>query len=116
MKLIFSKSSAMVSIPILFALAMACIDVVILSTLKMKHNGTIKTSWILVLAFLVYGCQALIFYKSLDYANLTNMNILWDVTSDVLVTIVGIYFFKEAVTNQQRFGIALAIISILLLK
>lgn len=106
----------MVSIPILFALAMACVDVVILSTLKMKHNGTIQTSWILVLAFLVYGCQSLIFYKSLDYANLTNMNIMWDVSSDVLVTIVGIYLFKEAVTSQQCMGIGLAIIAILLLK
>ncbi len=101
---------------LMFGLAMACIDVIVLSALKMKHNGTIKTPWIFLIAFIVYGCQALIFYKALDYSNLTNMNLFWDITSDILVTIVGIYYFKEVETNLQRLGIILAFLSILLLR
>ena len=83
----------MVGLPILFGIAMACIDVVILSMLKMKHMGTLQSTWIFVIAFCVYGFQSLIFYKSLDYANLTRMNLLWDICSDVLVTIIGLYLF-----------------------
>jgi len=105
-----------ISFPILFGLAMASIDVAILSMLKMRHTGEIKSDWVFIIAFIVYGMQTIIFYKALSYTNLTNMNLIWDLTSDVLVTIVGIYFFKEAVTNVQKIGIFLGIISILLLK
>lgn len=101
--------------PILFGIVMASIDVVILSMLKLKHMGKIKTQWVFVLAFLVYGMQALIFYKALDFAKLSNMNMLWDVTSDVFVTIVGIYLFKEAVSDCQKIGIVLGITALILL-
>ncbi len=102
--------------PILFGLAMAVIDVLVLSMLKMRYVGDIKGNWVFVFAFLVYGMQTVVFYKALGYSNLTNMNLIWDLSSDILVTIVGIYFFKEAVTFSQKFGIVLAIIAILLLK
>lgn len=106
----------MKSIHLLLALLMASVDVVILSGLKMRYLGTIKGDWIFVAAFLVYGCQSLLFYHALQYSTLTQMNLLWDVTSDILVTIVGIYFFHEAVTQSQKLGIIFAFLAIFLLR
>lgn len=100
----------------LLALVLAGVDVVILSGLKMRYLGKIKGDWIFVVAFLVYGCQSLVFYKSLQYGTLTQMNMLWDVTSDILVTIVGLYLFREAVTESQKLGILFAFIAIFLLR
>ena len=98
------------------ALFMASIDVIVLSLLKMKYLNEITGNWVFVVAFLVYGCQSIIFYKSLQYSSLTQMNILWDVTSDLLVTIVGLYVFKEVITSTQKIGILFAIAAIFLLK
>lgn len=106
----------MIPFTVLFGLSMAMVDVFVLSLLKMRYNKTITTDWVFIIAFLIYGFQTVIFYKSLSYGNLTNMNLLWDLSSDILVTIVGIYFFKEAVTTLQRVGILLGMISIYLLK
>jgi len=102
--------------PIFFGLIMAMVDVVILSILKMKHIGQLTSQWVFVIAFIVYGCQALIFYKALDYSSLTNMNILWDVTSDILVTIVGIYLFKESVNDYQKVGIVMGVMGVILMS
>ena len=46
---------------------------------------------------------------------MTVMNILRDVTSDVLVTVVGIFVFGETLTSLQWVGLVLAILGITLL-
>jgi multidrug transporter EmrE-like cation transporter len=99
-----------------FGLLMAVIDVLVLSMLKMRHTGQLTGDWVFIVAFLVYGSQTIIFYKALSYANLTIMNILWDLTSDVLVTLIGLYYFKEATTFKQKIGIVLGATAMLLLK
>jgi len=102
--------------PLLFGLILATVDVVILSLLKMKYNGTITTPWVFFIAFVIYGLQPIIFYNSLQYSSLTAMNLLWDVTSDILVTLVGFMIFREVITQKQQMGVILAFIAILLLK
>lgn len=104
------------TIPLLFGVIMGIIDVIVLSALKLRYNKVITSPFIFIIAFLLYGFQTIIFYKALSFGSLAQMNVLWDVTSDVFVTIVGVYFFKEAITSHQKIGIVLAIISIILLK
>jgi len=43
------------------------------------------------------------------------MNLLWDVMSDVLVTSIGLFYFKEKLTKFKKMGVVLSIISIVLL-
>ena len=102
--------------PIIFGILLAIVDVIVLAMLKMRHDGTIKTNAVFLLAFVIYGFQAIIFYKSLDYGSMVQMNLMWDITSDILVTIIGIYYFKEATSTNQKLGIVLGIVSLLLLK
>ena len=44
------------------------------------------------------------------------MNLLFDVLSDISVTIMGIFYFKEGLTNIKKIGIVFAFIGIVLLS
>lgn len=99
-----------------FGMIMAAIDVLVLSGLEMRHMGSLQGNWIFPLAFTVYGCQALIFYYALSYTNLTIMNLMWDLSSDIILTLVGLMIFKDKLTMRQMVGFGFAFPALLLLK
>ncbi len=93
---------------------MALIDVFVLSAMKLKSIGALN-GWVLPVAVLVYSMQPLIFYKSLASESMTVMNLFWDLSSDALVTLVGLFVFKEYLTPRRMAGVALSLISLFLL-
>jgi drug/metabolite transporter (DMT)-like permease len=95
--------------------AMALGDSIILSTLRAYSLGLIKWIGVIPLAMFLYSFQPLIFYKALSHNSLTVMNLLWDVMSDISVTIIGLFYFKEKLTRFKRLGVFLSVISIILL-
>jgi|KBSMisStandDraft_5_1062788.scaffolds.fasta_scaffold848130_1 drug/metabolite transporter (DMT)-like permease len=105
-----------ISPTLLYGVVLAIIDVFVLSLLKMRYLNIIKSDIILVIAFLIYGIQALIFYKSLSHSTLVQMNLSWDLISDILVTFAGIYLFKESFSKRQKLGIVVALFALFLLK
>ena len=102
--------------PLVYGMIMAFIDVFILSALKMRSIGTIIGNWVFPLAILVYGMQPLIFYNALKFTSLTVMNLMWDLSSDILVTLIGLFIFKETLTLKQKMGVSLGLIAVFLLK
>ena len=101
--------------PYLYAFYMALIDAIVMPLLKAKKLGMLTGNWMFPLASIIYASQPFIFYKSLSSNSMTVMNILWDVMSDVLVTIIGVFIFGEALTPTQWVGIVLSILGIALL-
>lgn len=99
------------TIPLGFGMAMATIDVFMLSLLKYISKEKQYLKWI-VLPILVYACQPILFYMSLKYESLTVMNLLWDVISDVLVTLVGLLVFQETIGPYKKAGVILSFLSI----
>jgi drug/metabolite transporter (DMT)-like permease len=97
-------------------MVMALIDVFILSPLKMRRIGNIVGNWVFPVAMLVYGFQPLIFYNALKISSLTIMNLMWDLSSDVIVTLIGLFVFKETLSLKQKLGVGLGLIAIFLLK
>jgi hypothetical protein len=97
-----------------FGFIMAFIDVFVLSAMKLKSLGALN-GWVLPLGVLVYSIQPLIFYKSLGTETMTIMNLFWDLSSDLLVTIVGLFVFKEYLTPRRLAGVALSLLSLFLL-
>ena len=102
-------------IPYLYALYMATVDAIVMPLLKAKKIGILTGNWMFPLAALVYATQPLVFYKSLSSNSMTVMNLLWDVMSDVLVAIIGIFVFGETLSPLQWLGMVLAILGITLL-
>jgi len=95
---------------------MALIDSIVLSLLKALSSGLIQWKGIILIAMLLYSIQPLIFLQSLKGNGLTIMNLLWDVISDVLVTVIGLFYFSEKLTSTKKAGVILSIISIILLS
>ena len=103
-------------IPISFALVMSSIDAFVLSGLKEYSLGNLNWSIMVPIGMLVYSLQPLLFLKSLDYESMTVMNILWDITSDILVSFIGLFYFKEEISTLKKVGLAFAFIAIILLS
>lgn len=100
---------------LIYGLAMAIIDVFILSMLKAINLGWIKNFAWMGIASVTYAIQPWIFLKSLNIESLTVMNLMWDMLSDVLVTVVGLWYFKEQLTVKKLCGVGLSFVSIYLL-
>ena len=94
---------------------MASVDGMVMPLLKAKKLGMLKGIWMFPLAMLVYSIQPLIFYNALSLESMAVMNVLWDVMSDVIVTIIGFAVFGETFTTQQCLGLAFSLIGITLL-
>ena len=103
-------------IPLIFAAFMALIDGVVLSWFKSYSTGGIVWKSIVPFGMLLYSIQPLIFLESLKYETMTVMNILWDITSDIIVTGMGLFYFKEKLSPMKMLGVAFAFISIVLLS
>lgn len=94
---------------------MATVDVFMLGILKAINLGWVSKS-LIFLPTLIYAMQPWVFLTSLDYESLTVMNLLWDVLSDILVTVEGLYFFQEKVSRTKMLGVGLSLISVFLLS
>lgn len=102
-------------VPILFGFLMAGIDVISLSILKYFSLGTIKQTFWLIPAVALYSLQPLIFLKSLSYEGLVVMNLIWDLASDILVTFLGLFWFRERLPSAKLWGVIFAFLSLALL-
>jgi multidrug transporter EmrE-like cation transporter len=103
------------TIPFGFAASMASIDSFMLSFVKYisLHKQYVG---LLFIPMVFYTLQPLIFYFSLQYETLTVMNLLWDVISDVVITLIGLLFFQEKIGPYKRAGVILSFISIVLMS
>lgn len=103
-------------VPIAFASLMAFIDTIVLSGLKRYSTGDHAYGIAVPLGMLIYSLQPLIFLESLRYESMTVMNILWDITSDLYVTLIGLFYFKERLTTLKMLGLSFAFVAIVLLS
>lgn len=103
-------------VPIAFASLMAFIDTFVLSGLKKYSTGDHTYGIAVPIGMLVYSLQPLIFLHSLRYESMTVMNILWDIMSDLYVTLIGLFYFKERLSTLKMLGLSFAFVAITLLS
>ena len=99
-----------------YGTSMALVDGIVLSALKAKALGLFDGMWVLLGAMVVYAFQPLIFFKSLKSETMTVMNLYWDLASDVLVTFIGLFLFKEELSFRRMMGVVLSFVSLCLLS
>ena len=102
-------------VPYLYALYLASVDAIIMPLLKAKRTGMLTGTWMLPFATFIYAMQPLVFYQALSLESMTIMNMLWDVMSDILVAVIGIFVFGESLTKIQMLGLVFSLIGITLL-
>jgi len=103
------------TLPIVFGTVMAIIDVVMMSGTKMIHEKTLSSVWTPAL-ILLYSAEPLVFLKSLNHGEMVIMNLIWDLCSDILVTLQGVLVFGETIKGLKLLGVCLSLISLALMS
>lgn len=101
-------------LPIGLGVMMASLDIIMMSMAKLTSNGQLTMGTALPLATIIYAAQPYIFFKSMKYQSLTAMNLIWDLSSDIFVTLVGIFYFKESIKGLRWLAILFAMFSLAL--
>jgi len=63
---------------------------------------------------LLYSAQLPLFYYGLKNTSMVDLNIVWNLFSNVIVTFIGLYYFKEKINNIKLLAIFFAFSSIIL--
>jgi len=99
-------------LPIFFGTVMAFIDIFMMSSVKMISQGTIPYSWGLPLSLGLYALEPLIFLKAMKYEGMVITNLVWNLMSNIIVTLQGIFFFGESIKGLRWVGICMSIFSL----
>jgi multidrug transporter EmrE-like cation transporter len=103
------------TLPIFFGSMMALIDIFMMSTIKMISQGSISSSWGTPMAVVLYALEPLIFLKALNYEGMVGINLIWNLASNVIVTLQGVLFFGESIKGLRWLAITMSICSLGLL-
>ena len=103
-------------VAIAFGATMATIDLFMLGLLKVISKNESRMLRYMILPTVIYALQPWIFLQSLRFESLTVMNLMWDLISDVLVTLLGIFYFKEEIGPFKKLGVGLSFVSIFLMS
>ena len=101
------------AIPLLFATGMTGIDIVAFSIMKEIFKKALSPGFA-ILSMILYSLQPLILWKALNYETLTVMNILWNLLSNIGVTLFGIFVLGEKISYSKWTGIVFGFIAIFL--
>ena len=96
-----------------FGLALSLMDAVSFPFVKNVSLG-MNPLWMIVPTIL-YAFSPTILLQSLTSESLVIMNLLWDLCSDILITFICLYFFKETISPTKMLGVLLSFISIFLM-
>ena len=101
-------------LPIFLGTVMAVLDIFMMSSVKMIKQGTLSVGFGLPFSTLVYALQPYIFLKALNYENMTVVNLVWNLMSDIVVTLQGIIFFGESIAGLRWLAICMSLVSLVL--
>ena len=99
-------------LPIFFGTAMALLDIFMMSSVKMISKGTLPYSWGIPLSVGIYALEPLIFLKAMKYEGMVVTNLVWNLMSDVVVTLQGILIFGESIKGLRWLGVCMSIFSL----
>lgn len=101
-------------LPIVFGVGMALLDVVMMSTVKQVSTGALPVRTGIPFAVFVYALEPLLFWQSMVITgeSMTIMNLVWDLTSDILITLLGVFWFGEKVGGLRVVGVCLSLVAL----
>jgi len=99
-------------LPIFFGTLMAFIDILMMGSVKMISNGTLNSTIGLPLSIGLYALEPLVFLKALNYEGMVVVNLVWNLMSDIVVTLQGILIFGETIKGLRWVALAMALFSL----
>lgn len=99
-------------LPILFGITMALIDIVMMSTVKMTSSGQLTTAVGLPLSMALYALEPIVFLKAMSYEGMVVTNLVWNMMSNIIVTLQGVFIFGESMKGLRWVGIGMSIVAL----
>ena len=99
-------------LPIVFGLVMALIDINMMGILKFIDQGKLAYEIGFPIATLLYAFQPYVFLKAMSHSNMLSTNLIWNLASNILVTLLGVFFFKEKIKGLKWLAIGLSLFSL----
>lgn len=96
-----------------FGAAFGLMDSIVLPIVKNVSQGW-NPLWMIV-PVLLYGASPFLFLKALEQETLTIMNLVWDLTSDLIVTFIGLVVFAERLPPLKLLGVVFSFIGLFLM-
>ena len=97
---------------IFFGIVMALIDINMMGTLKFIDQGKLAYAIGLPIATLLYAFQPYVFLKAMSHSNMLTTNLIWNLASNIMVTLLGVFFFKEKIKGLKWLAICLSLFSL----
>jgi hypothetical protein len=96
---------------IIIGLCLAMMDIISMGITKQINLGIFHQNW-LAIAFILYGAQMLIFNYGLNITTMATLNLTWNLFSNILITLVSILYFKENISQLNKFGILFGLLAL----
>jgi len=81
----------------------------------MIHNKTLPSTYGIPLSIGLYAMEPLVFLKAMNYEGMVVTNLVWNLMSNVIVTLQGVLIFGESIKGLRWVGILMSILSLTLL-
>ena len=98
---------------IFIGLFLAFVDIISMGTLKEINLGLMNKYWLPFICIL-YGYQMLIFNYGLKITSMSVLNLSWNLFSNIVITSLGVFYFKENISNLEQYGIFFGLFSLFL--
>lgn len=99
-------------LPIVFGIIMALIDIAMMTTVKMTSTGQLTNSVGLPLSMILYSFEPIVFLKALSYQGMVVTNLVWNMMSNIIVTLQGVFIFGESIKGLRWVGIGMSIVAL----
>ncbi|MDO8511047.1 MAG: transporter [Nanoarchaeota archaeon] len=107
------------TILIAFLIGIGLSVITVIADVLIKHASLQNafSGWqMLILGAVIFGFTAFGWFFVMRKIKLSTIGVLYGVSCVVLLTLVSVFYFKEKITSLEIFGIALAIISLIILS
>ena len=94
-------------------LIIAVLETIAMSVIEDSAN---KRNKYFIIGIIIYCIIAYILYEILKDGNIAITNALWNATTIVLVTLMGIFYFDEKLTIYQYIGLAFAVLAVIFIE
>jgi multidrug transporter EmrE-like cation transporter len=99
-------------LPLAFGVWMALIDIAMMSCVKLVDQGRLSYMIGMPVATLLYAMEPYVFLKAMTYSNMTIVNLIWNMTSNVIVTLSGVLIFGEKIQGIKWIAVGIALFSL----
>jgi len=98
---------------VILGIILAFNDVISMGLTKEIALGNLSSNLIYV-PIILYGLQMFLFYNGIQFVSMTTLNLTWNLCSNIAITLLGLYYFKENVSHLELFGIFFGLFSLFL--